>query len=449
MTTEEASLERLRMNDPKVENVILLRPTPNSMWDPHYENTYLQHAVYVRLSDEFEDVMKGNTSVRTIDITNIEGAYTQLLEEWGMMQRVLDVIKTFTDVTALRCKVNEGRYLSILRKVLRCDHLRSLVVDVGMSGLHTLLTEMKSNTSLTSLDIRGEPYFSISYDSCIDPLEDMLLTNTTLTSLSISRVRATNYERISECIGLNSSLRELSLTECGDLSSIHEGIIVNTTLQSLDIDGSLVCTEGFVNVLCVNTTLTRLCLSKSSVLDEYEDPLDLVRALHFNTSLTSLVLGQSYLENADEEVSRTLLINTTLKTLILHNNPSFGSIERISKALLANTTLEYLDIDNCGLDTTPLTEVIIHNTTLRGLLFCQGNSIDSLVSEHPYYVAMSNNTTLCQVDVEDGLMLGGDEFVFVDDTLGGRVSINKYNFPKRVCTLFDMMWKMVLSSKWL
>ncbi|KAF8977729.1 hypothetical protein BGZ46_007159 [Entomortierella lignicola] len=234
------------------------------------------------------------------------------------------------------------------------SHLRSLSVEVtprsmDSSSFQTLVTSVKTNTTLTALyfrDIRIGSEGAISFSKALE-------TNSTLTTLNLSGNLIGNEgaSALSGALKTNTTLATLylifnSIGNEGALA-LSEALKTNTTLTTLYLMFNSIGNEGALalsGALKTNTTLTDLDLGRNSIGNE--GALALSGALKTNTALTNLGLHGNLIGNEGIlALSEALKINTTLTSLSLSSN-SIGNkgAFALSDALKTNTTLTSLDL---------------------------------------------------------------------------------------------------------
>jgi len=192
--------------------------------------------------------------------------------------------------------------------------------DVGAAVL-------AQNTTLTSLDV--------SYNEIGAAGAAALAQNTTLTSLDMgwNQIGAAGAAALAQ----NTTLTSLHVddNEIGDAGAA--ALAQNTTLASLDVTGNQIGAAGAA-ALAQNTTLTSLNVSQNEIGTAG------TAALAQNTTLTSLNVSNNEIGDADAAV---LAQNTTLTSL----NVSYNCIGAAGAAALAqNTTLTSLNVSNNKID---------------------------------------------------------------------------------------------------
>ncbi|ORZ09328.1 hypothetical protein BCR41DRAFT_388300 [Lobosporangium transversale] len=343
----------------------------------------------------------------------------------------------------------------------RSTHLHKLTIEVnpqriGPSEIRALVASLKTNTALTSLDLKGN---SIGIEG-VQTLSDALKTNTTLTAMSLkgnsigdegtlalSKALKANKTlaildleansigeegalALSEALKVNKALTTMGLSwnKLGDegttglseaiktnkalttldlnynsigkggARALSEALKVNMGLTTLDLNYNSIGKEGALalsEALKVNTTLITMRLWKNSIRDE--GALALAEALKVNTGLTTMSLWNNSIEAEGAlGLSEALKTNRTLTTLYLNDN-SIGAegALALSEALKVNTVLDTLGLASNSIGRNgilALSEALKINKALSTL----GLSDNSVGDEGALALseALKTNTTL-------------------------------------------------------
>ena len=174
--------------------------------------------------------------------------------------------------------------------------------DLGAEAATSLFSALKDNTSLETLDL--------SYSKCLNDSDTEALSAAMEAALSN-----------------NDTLKVLRLSHC------------NLTHQSI---------EGIATALANGSSLADLNIEQSKVT--VLGVRKLFKATQTNTSLTKLMLKENItLDHATtEELNKMVAQNSTLTTLTIKFNSMFseaGSLEGFIKALHLNTTLSSLGVN--------------------------------------------------------------------------------------------------------
>ena len=321
------------------------------------------------------------------------------------------VLKSNTSLTSLDLGGNSIRdeRTKSLSEALRVNvPLTSLDLrwnSIGAEGAHSLSEALKVNISLTSLDLARN---SIS-DEGAHSLSEALRVNTSLTSLDLggNTIRDEGANSLSEALRVNSSLTSLDLggnsIRDEGAHSLSEALRVNSSLTSLDLGGNSIRDEGghsLSEALRVNISLTSLDLSRNSISDEGAHSLS--EALRVNISLTSLDLGgNSIRDEGAHSLSEALRVNISLTSLDLGGNTIRDEgANSLSEALRVNSSLTSLDLGGNSIrdeGAHSLSEALRVNISLTSLDL-GGNSIRD-EGAHSLSEALRVNISLTSLDL--------------------------------------------------
>jgi len=264
-----------------------------------------------------------------------------------------------------------------------------------------------ADTTLTSLDLE------LNDLNDLGALAEALRTNTTLISLKlrVNNLGPEDVKALKEALRTNKTLSSLKLNYNNlgpdGAKALAEALCTNTTLTSLDLSNNNIRPDGakaLAEALCTNTTLTSLDLSCSTL--DSEGAKALAETLCTNTTLTSLVLRVSYLgSEGAQALAEALNTNTILTALDLrYSNIGPDGAKALAAALCTNTTLTSLDLsnNNIGPDgAKALAEALCTNTTLTSLdLF--SNNLDpegAKALAKALAETLRTNTTLTSLDL--------------------------------------------------
>ncbi|KAI8599884.1 hypothetical protein EDD21DRAFT_432081 [Dissophora ornata] len=222
--------------------------------------------------------------------------------------------------------------------------------SIQASEFRIFANSLKTNTTLTTLDLRGN---SIGNEGAL-ALSEALKTNTTLTTLNLwmNSIGKEGALALSETLKTNTTLTTLDLegNSIGNQGALalSKALKTNTTLTTLNLAGNSIGKEGaleLLEALKTNTTLTTLNVRDNSI--GKEGALALLETLETNTTLANLDLQSNLIENEGAlALSEALKTNTTLTTLNLLNNliGKEGALA-LSDAVKTNITLTTLDLE--------------------------------------------------------------------------------------------------------
>ena len=208
-------------------------------------------------------------------------------------------------------------------------------------------------------------------------LSNFLKTNTTVTSLILTRSLQDGAVALAECLKYNASLTELHL-RCNEIgadgaAALGECLKYNTSLTELDLSCNEIGDDGaaaLAECLKYNTSLTELDLSSSEIGDD--GAAALAECLKYNKSLTTLDLSDNKIgDDGAAALSECLKYNTWLTWLNLNGN-SIGEdgAAALGECLKYNTSLTELDLSSneIGDDgAAALGESLKYNTSLTEL----------------------------------------------------------------------------------
>ena len=213
-------------------------------------------------------------------------------------------------------------------------------------GLFSLSESLKTNTSLTNLNLKG----SNSLGDSIAPfyLSEIVKTNATLTTLN---------------------LRSNSLHDFGS-KCLSLALKTNCTLTSLDLSDNFIDAQDLFEALKVNAALTSLNLASNGIDDS--DAKALSDVLQVNATLTKLHLGWNIISaNGTQYICEALARNNTLTSLDFSGNEIGGAGSLLfSEALQSNKALNDLNLSFILADERGaicLFDSLKHNTTLSTL----------------------------------------------------------------------------------
>ena len=166
---------------------------------------------------------------------------------------------------------------------------------------------------------------------------------------------AIEVEILSECLQNNSTLNELSLSNC-----FTDKIIITDAIPSIS--------------KCLNTgSLCKLDLSSNRITDN--DIYTLTRAIMFNTTLQMLNVSHNMIsDNGISFISKCLKLNKTLQELILSKNIITDEGARsLAEAIQVNITLQELNISKNFISKEGIMKIVKVCMKLHELVFTHNN----------------------------------------------------------------------------
>jgi hypothetical protein len=177
----------------------------------------------------------------------------------------------------------------------------------------------------------------------------------------------------------------LILSDCniGHIDTIADVLVINTTLQKLNLSHNKIGVNGakaIADALGKNKTLTELELSHNNISDKGATAI--ADALEKNETLTELELSHNNIsDEGATEIANALLLNKTLKILKLkHNDIGDKGGKEIGITLSGNSTLEILTLNKNKINNDGARLIGFHlgfNTKLQTLELNK-NNIDDL-----------------------------------------------------------------------
>ncbi|XP_044170663.1 NLR family CARD domain-containing protein 3-like isoform X2 [Acropora millepora] len=279
-------------------------------------------------------------------------------------------------------------------------------------GAKSLPQALRVNTSLSSLDLRGN---SIG-DKGANSLAQALIVNTSLSSLGLysNSIGDKGANSLAQALRVNTSLSSLGLysNSIGDegANSLAQVLRVNTSLSSLDLQGNSIGHEGansLAQALRVNTSLSSLYLSRNPISDEGANSL--AQALRVNTSISSLDLGGNSIGDAEANLlAQALRGKISFSLYWSRNSIGHEGANSLAQALRVNTSLSSLDLGGNSIDdegANSLAQALRVNTSLSSLVL--GTNLIGDEGANSLAQALRVNTSLSSLDL--GYNYIGDE----------------------------------------
>ncbi|KAF8971967.1 hypothetical protein BGZ46_010199 [Entomortierella lignicola] len=332
---------------------------------------------------EFYDaISKAGVDIYDLDITFDWDYSTTDLEAFENALKVSSVsilrldLQKFQESITSKLFSTSTRYEILVRII---EHINMKVIHIVLSKDFIKLSSLQPKRSLHFLKLSFEMKAHLIGASNFQVLVNSLKTNITLTNLDLS----------GNSIGKDGAL------------ALSEALKINTTLTTLDLQDNWIEEEGDLalsEALKANTTLTTLDLRNNWI--EKEGALALSEALKTNTNLTTLDLQNNWFGNeGDLALSEALKANTTLTALQLWRCQigNKGTLA-LSKALKINTTLTALGLNETSIGkegTLALSEVLKINTILTTLELSE----DWIGKEAALALANVSKTSICRISV--------------------------------------------------
>eukprot|EP01106_Pelomyxa_sp_JSP_P007728 TRINITY_DN2249_c0_g1_i27.p1 TRINITY_DN2249_c0_g1~~TRINITY_DN2249_c0_g1_i27.p1 ORF type:complete len:1104 (-),score=184.52 TRINITY_DN2249_c0_g1_i27:92-3403(-) len=275
---------------------------------------------------------------------------------------------------------------------------------VEKEGLLLVISSLKTNSTLTTLDITGS-----DIGTCGAALCESLKQNVSLTSLNLENCileKAAFF--LGEALKVNCSLLVLNLA-CKELYAtgfgfIMQGLSKNTTVTTLILEGKRLDDEISQVLACflasINS-LTTVNISRCNINSKSQEKI--YNALKVNRMLHSLSCNDNgYCSSpAVKALAEALVVNTTLSCLSLqYLLQSSEQVQFLGKALKVNNTLTSLDISstNCIDDTAVevLASTLSVNSTLK-ILGLGGADFENLNGLKLLTAAISKQSTIVSI----------------------------------------------------
>jgi hypothetical protein len=369
--------------------------------------------------------------------------------------------------------------ISFLDKPKTLTQLRCLefsCVKIQSPGIFPRISEFLTRTeilhrfSLMAKDITIEDVTSLS---------SALVINTSIKQLGLE-FKHLKFDKNSPLVGAlaqNTRIEHLQIAPSNfvenGFSVITKGMLANTSLKTLILDGRIFCVFPYFQTcnsfLSKTVTLRRLILDHirmtrddfldfSKILEKNQSMtdvnlngldinseviLEIMKSITYGSVIRNFGIGFSHVTDfPGEEIANLLAINTKLKSLSLQNL-TIGDDNAASmiRGLLLNTTLEDLSLrhnqikKNGGL---AIAEVLSVNTTLSRLDLSSNNIL--YARDHIVF-SLENNPSIVYFNTEvpfDFDPLEPSFTVWTDDEINKRVERNVHNLRKKDETLFSL-----------
>jgi Ran GTPase-activating protein (RanGAP) involved in mRNA processing and transport len=274
----------------------------------------------------FFDALATNKSVETLNIFN------SLSDDGSVL--LFEALKSNTTLTELELRGN----------------------DVANNGAGMLAETLKSNTALASLDLS---YNRIETEGAMALLHSLKECNISLKRIEIgynwlaaSMIDAIRYVVSANHAGIRliHAHGELNLTSrmhwCHS-KILSEELAMNTTVTVLTLGSNMITDDGAAHIAAAlekNRTLGELGLSGNRISDR--GALAIANVLHKNTTLQGLDLSDNSIgDDGVANLADALKLNTSLTKLALRKN-RFGcdGAAAVAYAIATNTSLRTLDM---------------------------------------------------------------------------------------------------------
>jgi len=277
---------------------------------------------------------------------------------------------------------------------------------------HFTLTTSKDSLNEIKFEHKDNNQYKInSLGDGIEIISKALTYTDVFTKLNLSSmlINSSVSESISNALKVNTSLKELDLSENeigSGASKLADALKINKTLALLDLGVNNIPAEDLATIiraLNVNESLTHLSLKGSSIRPE--DSKLLYEVFKNNKNLVALNLDWNTMtEFTAVEAFRMLVKNKVLKELYTVGNPlKDSSIELICEALRTSKTLTHLSLGWTQADDfEDIGKVLITNKSLiqLNLKDCRiGSDSAQLIAK-----ALKINRTLTYLNLENNLL---------------------------------------------
>jgi len=255
----------------------------------------------------------------------------------------LDIFYTNMSEKGVRSLSEQLKWNTILRR-LRFWDVR--MKDDGVE--HVAACFLAFNTTLTELSLdscgvagRGGMFLG----------EKLFYHNKALRSLDLDGNYFGNTGRVGACLGMNTNLTSLSLSNCGlggmCMRYFLDGLLENTYLQSLNLSHNYFFdfdVQRMVGYIWRNTNLTNLDLTSCEIGSKGARYLG--KAIVQNTSILSLRISSNPIGDAGgKAMAKMIKCNPPLRYLSLNCcGIEEDGIERICESLSGNTSLVVLHL---------------------------------------------------------------------------------------------------------
>ena len=178
-------------------------------------------------------------------------------------------------------------------------------LDIERTSLDSMCVSRLSEILRTNKTIKQLELNTRSFRGGIKQVSDVLLNNTTLEELVLVGVIVTDEDitHLSKMLSSNKTLKVLEVSFCkitdNNIQCMCDGLSKNQTLTELNIGGNQqvtsVSTSTITELICTNTSLTRLCLDDTSLNDD--DITIICTSLTKNTTMQKLHLSRKHEEH--------------------------------------------------------------------------------------------------------------------------------------------------------
>ncbi|PCI38831.1 MAG: hypothetical protein COB50_01850 [Thiotrichales bacterium] len=220
----------------------------------------------------------------------------------------------------------------------------------------------------------------------ISSFTKMLMSNTTLRTLKINKVESKYLEVILKALTRNSTIQELSITNCKIDISIASLINTLSSINKLDINNSKFDANEADNVMQLLTnmpSLTDLILSRCAIDEKMIEVLS-------NSNLKGLDMSFCGIGNDNTNMIAKLISKSKLNYLQLTDNLiGDAGVAPIAKALANNKYLEFL-----GLGGEPCES---HECEEQS--WDEWHHTDGIYRAYPFLEAFQTNTTLIKLEI--------------------------------------------------
>jgi Ran GTPase-activating protein (RanGAP) involved in mRNA processing and transport len=334
-----------------------------------------------------------NSSIRSFDFplprshNGIRSTYAYAADE---MERIKEMLKHNHGITHVQFK----------DVYLKTETLKHLVQGLNM------------NTKVQNVSFHNN--YLATNDMIL--FEELLRTNTCLQTLSIqeNRLCIQNIDVVNSWalpMTVNSTLRSLSLSDCGDASNpqqLHtlcQALRENTVLRTLKLECNGITGSGAIllaDMLAVNRGIAHLSLRFNLIGSD--GLLAFAKMLRVNSTLQTLDLDDGLLLEPSWAEASSLATEEQKEqrkvSLGFQHVCAKIALREFCQALATNYTLSTLGLASCEIDRkllSYLSNALLNNTGLTSLNLAQ-NDIDNQAAIS-LANALQHNTTLCNLNL--------------------------------------------------
>ena len=373
----------------------------NIWWDSYHEwPPYTIHLYSSNINDTSAVFIAFglyfNTTVQTLDISH------NLINDDGAVAigKSLKFNKTLHNLKISHNSINDDGAVTIGKSLKINKTLQILIIsnnEIKDAGASSIFINAIENSSLKLLDISNNQIsdegataiaeclkynntlqnLNISYNKInndgIVKIVNAMNKNTTLQKIDISYNELSDCEAISDCLKINSTLLELTVSMPKGLKHLWVAMItLNRRDEIIDVSGNKIGDSeelvALVLAMLHNNTITRkLDISWNRLSDSGVVAID--DCLKHNNDLWEINISHNNITDKGAAIiAQTIRFNTAIKLLnISHNNISNNGALAISQCLKCNKSLEELDLSHSAITSKGAVMVINAITVSKAL----------------------------------------------------------------------------------